>query len=149
MTVKAGQKCTAIRRAIVPRRHLDAVADEAARAAGQGGGRRPGAAGRAHGRAGLARAGGRRGRARGQLRAVAELVTDAGGFAPLGDGVAEGAFFAPTLLLCDRPFDSDAVHDIEAFGPVSTLMPYDDDAAASTRRWRWPRAAVAAWSARW
>jgi len=61
-----------------------------------------------------------------QLRGVASLVTDAGGFAPLGEGAAEGAFFAPTLLLCDRPFDSDAVHDVEAFGPVSTLLPYDD-----------------------
>ena len=64
MTVKAGQKCTAIRRAIVPRQHLDAVADEAARAAGEDRRRRPVARGRAHGRAGLARAAGRRGRAR-------------------------------------------------------------------------------------
>ena len=39
---------------------------------------------------------------------------------------ANGAFFAPTLLLCRDGMTNDAVHDVEAFGPVSTLMPYDD-----------------------
>jgi acyl-CoA reductase-like NAD-dependent aldehyde dehydrogenase/acyl dehydratase len=33
---------------------------------------------------------------------------------------------APTLLVCRTPGTSDAVHDVEAFGPVSTLMPYGD-----------------------
>ncbi|MBK9362983.1 MAG: phenylacetic acid degradation bifunctional protein PaaZ [Rubrivivax sp.] len=126
MTVKAGQKCTAIRRAIVPRRHLDAVAtklrerlakvvvgDPALQAVRMGA-----LASQAQVADVTERVA--------QLRGVASLVTDASGFAPLGDGVAEGAFFAPTLLLCDKPFDSDAVHDIEAFGPVSTLMAYDD-----------------------
>jgi oxepin-CoA hydrolase/3-oxo-5,6-dehydrosuberyl-CoA semialdehyde dehydrogenase len=49
-----------------------------------------------------------------------------------GEDVADGAFFAPTLLVCQRPFESQAVHDVEAFGPVCTLMPYDelDDALA-------------------
>lgn len=126
MTVKAGQKCTAIRRAIVPRRHLDAVAgklrerlakvvvgDPALEAVRMGA-----LASQAQVADVTERVA--------QLRAAATPVTDAGGFAPLGEGVAEGAFFAPTLLLCERPFDSDAVHDIEAFGPVSTLLPYDD-----------------------
>ena len=51
---------------------------------------------------------------------------------PLGAGTDQGAFFAPTLLLCNDPLHTPAVHDIEAFGPVSTLMPYDalDDAIA-------------------
>jgi oxepin-CoA hydrolase/3-oxo-5,6-dehydrosuberyl-CoA semialdehyde dehydrogenase len=47
------------------------------------------------------------------------------GFAPVGAGVAEGAFFSPTLLLARNPADH-AAHDVEAFGPVSTLMPYAD-----------------------
>jgi len=47
------------------------------------------------------------------------------GFSPVGDRVAEGAFFAPTLLLAKDPHGH-AAHDVEAFGPVSTLMPYDD-----------------------
>jgi oxepin-CoA hydrolase / 3-oxo-5,6-dehydrosuberyl-CoA semialdehyde dehydrogenase len=34
-------------------------------------------------------------------------------------------FFQPTLLLCQKPLHTDRVHDVEAFGPVSTLMPYD------------------------
>ena len=47
-------------------------------------------------------------------------------FAPLGEGAANGAFFSPTLLLCRDAMANDAVHDVEAFGPVSTLMPYGD-----------------------
>jgi oxepin-CoA hydrolase/3-oxo-5,6-dehydrosuberyl-CoA semialdehyde dehydrogenase len=74
---------------------------------------------------------------RSQQRDVAERVAllsqgntvlygERDGFAPRGEGVAQGAFFSPTLLLCEQPLASDTVHDIEAFGPVSTLMPYDD-----------------------
>jgi oxepin-CoA hydrolase/3-oxo-5,6-dehydrosuberyl-CoA semialdehyde dehydrogenase len=133
MTVKAGQKCTAIRRAIVPRDRLDAVAEKL--------------------RARLkkmvvgdpAREDVRMGALASQaqfadvservatLMQGAELVYGArDGFAPLGDGVAEGAFFSPTLLLSRQPMTHDAVHDVEAFGPVSTLMPYDgiDEAIA-------------------
>ena len=36
----------------------------------------------------------------------------------------KGAFFMPTLLHCDRPLTSRAVHAVEAFGPVSTVLPY-------------------------
>lgn len=127
MTVKAGQKCTAIRRAIVPRRHLDAVAkkladrlakvvvgDPALEAVRMGA---------------LA--------SKAQQRDVAERVAalaagnevvfgERNGFKPQGEGVGAGAFFAPTLLMCARPLANDTVHDVEAFGPVSTLMPYDD-----------------------
>ena len=126
MTVKAGQKCTAIRRAIVPRRHLDAVATKLReRLAKVSVGDPALEAVRMGALASHAQAADVAERVA-QLRAVASLVTDATGFAPQGEGVAEGAFFAPTLLLCDKPFDSDAVHDVEAFGPVSTLLPYDD-----------------------
>jgi oxepin-CoA hydrolase/3-oxo-5,6-dehydrosuberyl-CoA semialdehyde dehydrogenase len=41
-----------------------------------------------------------------------------------GDAVA-GAFLNPVLLYCDKPGSARAVHDVEAFGPVSTVMPYD------------------------
>ena len=49
-----------------------------------------------------------------------------------------GAFFAPTLLRCAEPHANAAVHDVEAFGPVSTLMPYDevDEAVALAARGR-------------
>jgi len=127
MTVKAGQKCTAIRRTLVPRRHLEAVAERlAARLAGVKVGNpavdgvRMGAlASHAQVRDVAERVA--------QLRQSAELVLGApDGWAPLGEGTAEGAFFHPTLLLCRQPWQHDAPHDVEAFGPVTTLMPYED-----------------------
>jgi len=54
------------------------------------------------------------------------LFGTADGFSPRGEGVAEGAFFAPTLLLARDAHAEGGAHDIEAFGPVSTLMAYDD-----------------------
>jgi len=60
------------------------------------------------------------------LREGAELICGAEAFSPQGAGTAEGAFFPPTLLLARNPLTNDAVHDVEAFGPVSTLMAYDD-----------------------
>ncbi|HEY8048073.1 MAG TPA: phenylacetic acid degradation bifunctional protein PaaZ [Ramlibacter sp.] len=132
MTVKAGQKCTAIRRAIVPRKYVDEVAKRLkARLAKTVVGDpsledvRMGALASLDQKADVA--------ARVQaLMKGAELVFgERDGFAPKGEGVAEGAFFAPTLLLAKNPMADDSVHDIEAFGPVSTLMAYDgiDEAA--------------------
>ena len=127
MTAKAGQKCTAIRRALVPRQHIDAVAaalrerlakikvgDPAVD------GVRMGALASKEQQADVS--------ARlALLSAGNELIFGAAdGFAPLGEGVADGAFFAPTLLLCRDGFANDLVHNVEAFGPVSTLMPYDE-----------------------
>ena len=127
MTVKAGQKCTAIRRAIVPRQHLQAVADALKkRLAGVVVGD-PAVEGVKMGA--LASHEQQRDVAErvALLRAGNPVLLDGGShFAPRGAGVAEGAFFAPTLLLCEHPMASDTVHDVEAFGPVSTLMPYDD-----------------------
>lgn len=37
----------------------------------------------------------------------------------------KGAFFMPTLLLCEKPVTASAVHSTEAFGPVSTVLPYE------------------------
>ena len=127
MTVKAGQKCTAIRRAVVPRKHLDAVAAKLRERLAKTTVGDPSIDGVRMGA--LA--------SKAQQRDVAERVAqlasgnrivfgERDGFAPKGDRVERGAFFAPTLLLCETPLASDAVHDIEAFGPVSTLMPYDD-----------------------
>ena len=60
------------------------------------------------------------------------------GWAPRGEAVEHGAFFAPTLLRCADPHANATVHDVEAFGPVSTLMPYDevDEAVALAARGR-------------
>ena len=140
MTTKAGQKCTAIRRAIVPRRHLDAVVERLrARLAKVVVGDparddvRMGALASHAQQADVAE------RVAALLQGGAEQVFGAqDGFAPVGEGVAGGAFFAPTLLLSRKPLEHDAAHDIEAFGPVSTLMPYDgiDEALALAARGR-------------
>ena len=126
MTVKAGQKCTAIRRAIVPRQHLDAVAEKLkARLAkvvvGDPSveGVKMGALASHAQQADVAER-------VALLRQSAELVFGGSAdFKPVGEGTAQGAFFQPTLLLCQKPLHTDSVHDVEAFGPVSTLMPYD------------------------
>ena len=127
MTVKAGQKCTAIRRAIVPRQHLDALAAKLRERLSRVVFGDPAVEG--------VKMGALASRAQQQdvaervemLKRGNELVYGAGeSFAPLGEGTAKGAFFSPTLLLCRDGMANDAVHDVEAFGPVSTLMPYGD-----------------------
>jgi len=137
MTTKAGQKCTAIRRAIVPRKHLDAVAEKlrarlSKTVVGDPAieGVRMGALASKAQQADVAER-------VAQLSKCADIVFgEKDGFAPVGEGVASGAFFSPTLLACRQPMQHDAVHDIEAFGPVSTLMPYDgmDEALALAKR---------------
>ncbi|WP_066332288.1 phenylacetic acid degradation bifunctional protein PaaZ [Azohydromonas lata] len=126
MTVKAGQKCTAIRRAIVPRGMVDAVAQalrERLRKTTIGDPALEGV------RMGALASHDQLHDVRAQVEKLlqgAELVYgERDGFNPQGEGVSEGAFFAPTLLLSRNPLSHDAVHDVEAFGPVSTLMPYD------------------------
>ena len=139
MTVKAGQKCTAIRRAMVPRQHLDAVASKLkARLAKMV----AGDPSREDVRMGPLASHAQQvdvAERVAMLLGSTELVYGArDGFAPVGEGVAQGAFFAPTLLLSRNPLTNDAVHDIEAFGPVSTLMAYDgiDEALALAARGR-------------
>jgi oxepin-CoA hydrolase/3-oxo-5,6-dehydrosuberyl-CoA semialdehyde dehydrogenase len=62
-----------------------------------------------------------------QLAHGTEIVFgDRGTFQPVGEGVGQGAFFCPTQLLCRDAGGKSPVHDVEAFGPVSTLMPYGD-----------------------
>ena len=136
ITVKAGQKCTAIRRAIVPRQHLDAVASALRSRLAKTTVGDPAVDGVRMGA--LASKDQQRdvGERVAQLLKGAELVYgERDGFAPLGEGTGDGAFFCPTLLLARQPQDS-AAHDIEAFGPVSTLMPYDelDEALALAAR---------------
>ena len=137
MTVKAGQKCTAIRRAIVPRKHLDVVAEKIKARLSKVvvgdpsvEGVKMGALASKSQQADVAER-------VVLLRQSAELVFGGdANFNCVGEGVANGAFFQPTLLLCQKPMSTDSVHDIEAFGPVSTLMPYDsmEEAMALAKR---------------
>ena len=127
MTVKAGQKCTAIRRAIVPRSQLDAVA---ARLSARLAKVVVGDPALETVRMGALASKAQQGDVAERVATLAsgnEIVFgERDGFKPQGDGVEAGAFFAPTLLLCRKPMANHIVHDVEAFGPVSTLMPYDD-----------------------
>ena len=137
MTVKAGQKCTAIRRAIVPRQYIDEVSKRLrARLAKVVVGDpsledvRMGALASHDQKVDVAE------RVTELLKSAELVFGERDGFAPKGQGVGEGAFFSPTLLLARNPMGDDAVHDIEAFGPVSTLMAYEgiDEALALAAR---------------
>jgi len=127
MTGKAGQKCTAIRRVIVPE-HLADVVGERLRARlakivvgnPKVEGVRMGALASLDQHRDVSE------RVEMLARGNEVLFSARDGFQPVGDGVAAGAFFAPTLLLCRNAMVNDAVHDIEAFGPVSTMMTYRD-----------------------
>lgn len=137
MTVKAGQKCTAIRRVMVPRAQVQAAVAALGAALGKVGVGLPGdAATRMGALASLSQRDEVRARIR-DLSADGEVVIGNPDAVTLVSGDAEvGAFLNPVVLYCDRPHDARAAHDVEAFGPVSTLMPYDDldEAVALTHR---------------
>ena len=100
------------------------------REAGRGGRRRPGADGVTMGA--LASVDQRQEvlRAVKALRGVAELVVgDPDDFEVVGADKDRGAFLPPMLLRCDD-LDAAEPHDVEAFGPVSTVLPYDGVAHA-------------------
>jgi oxepin-CoA hydrolase/3-oxo-5,6-dehydrosuberyl-CoA semialdehyde dehydrogenase len=127
MTGKAGQKCTAIRRVIVPEGLVDAVGERLRERLAKITVGDPKVEGVRMGA--LASMDQHRDvSARVELLARGNEVLFGArdGFKPVGENVASGAFFSPTLLLCRNAMVNDAVHDVEAFGPVSTLMTYTD-----------------------
>ena len=131
MTVKAGQKCTAIRRALVPAALMDAaekaIGDQLARTT-------IGDPAREEVRMGALVSLSQREDVRAKVAALKSeahvVYGDAGDVELIGASAVTGAFAAPMLLRCDDPWGAKAVHEVEAFGPVATLMPYDslDDA---------------------
>jgi len=136
MTAKAGQKCTAIRRIIAPAAIAGEVTEAVAKALGDV---RIGNPALEEVDMGALASLGQRDEVR---QRVAELSGEAevvfGGrddFELLDADAARGAFFMPTLLHCAKPLSSRAVHSVEAFGPVSTVLPYDtlDDAIELAR----------------
>jgi oxepin-CoA hydrolase/3-oxo-5,6-dehydrosuberyl-CoA semialdehyde dehydrogenase len=137
MTVKAGQKCTAIRKAIVPAAiAADVVAALQATLAKVVVGNPRLEQVRMGPVASLAQ----RREVLGQLAKLereAEVVYGNGRQVELADADADrGAFMVPTLLYCKDPARAAAIHEIEAFGPVCTVVPYDrlDSAIALARR---------------
>ncbi len=137
MTIKAGQKCTAIRRIFVPDQKLDSVIAAVSKALSQTTIGNP--------LNEKVRMGALAGKTQlqevktqvQQLLAGSQLVYGSLDSVSLIDADAQlGAFLSPLLLVNDKPFTNTASHEIEAFGPVSTLMPYRnlDDAIALSKK---------------
>jgi len=125
MTVKAGQKCTAIRRIIVPEKLVEdvqialgkeldkiTIGDPRLKEVRMGS---------------LV--------SRQQVQAVKDSVNDLAKEAQIvygsldkietvGADAKKGAFISPIVLRADHPFQNTIIHEREAFGPVSTIMPY-------------------------
>lgn len=127
MTVKCGQKCTAIRRIIVPEHLVEDVQITLGKELGRIAIGNPTAEGVRMGA--LA--------SKDQVAEVKERVAELSRTAEIVYGKMEeielidadfgkGAFLSPILLLEKDPFRNTGVHEIEAFGPVSTIMPYKE-----------------------
>lgn len=127
MTAKAGQKCTAIRRIIIPRAQVGVVREALAAKLAEVSVGLPGEASTRMGalagldqredvRAAIAR-----------LASEAEIVAGDPHHVQVTSGDPDkGAFLNPVLLYADQPMRAQIVHEVEAFGPVATLLPYDD-----------------------
>ena len=137
MTVKAGQKCTAIRRAIAPNAHVPAVIEALRERLSKvtignpelEGVRMGPVVGLGQRRDVLAQVA--------KLRSEADIVVgDPENFTVEGADRERGAFIPPLLLHCPDPIRATNVHSIEAFGPVCTVMGYDglDQAVALANR---------------
>lgn len=125
MTVKAGQKCTAIRRIFVPENKIEAVQQSLGKALAQT------AIGNPQNekvRMGPLAGKGQLEEVKSQVRkllASSQLIYGSLDSVEVIDADSiRGAFISPLLLLNMAPHASAAVHEIEAFGPVATVMPY-------------------------
>lgn len=131
MTAKAGQKCTAIRRIIVPEALLGPVGDAiSAKLATI----RIGDPALETTRMGALASAAQKTDVLDKARQIAAecrvLAGDVDSFEVDGADKDKGAFVPPMLFACDDPDAASAVHAVEAFGPVATLMPYRDLAHA-------------------
>ena len=125
MTVKAGQKCTAIRRVMVPEIRVDAVAEKLSARLAKTAVGDPNVEGvRMGALASHTQQADVRDTVEQLLQTSERICGGNNDFAPLGNGTENGAFFEPTLLLSKDPDADGGAHDIEAFGPVSTVMGY-------------------------
>ena len=127
ITIKAGQKCTAVRRIIVPENLLDEVqAAISARLASTKMGD-PAQEGVRMG-ALATKLQVERVRANVELLAQSQNIVfgNPDAFELVGADAKAGSFFPPILFRNENPLQNTACHDIEAFGPVATIMPYKD-----------------------
>ncbi|MCW9706154.1 phenylacetic acid degradation bifunctional protein PaaZ [Fodinibius salsisoli] len=124
MTVKTGQKCTAIRRTIVPENQVDnviatlkeklektTIGDPSSKETQMG----PLASTL---------------QARRFEQQLSTLHETTESVYSNGHDQADDAFTSPKVLLCRQPMQVDAVHTVEAFGPMTTIMPYSNNEEA-------------------
>jgi oxepin-CoA hydrolase/3-oxo-5,6-dehydrosuberyl-CoA semialdehyde dehydrogenase len=127
MTSKAGQKCTAIRRIIAPATIAGEVVEALSKSLAEV---RIGNPANKDVDMGALASQGQRDEVRDRVHELShEADVVFGGtddFEVVDADAGKGAFFMPTLLHCERPLTSSAVHSVEAFGPVSTVLPYTD-----------------------
>jgi oxepin-CoA hydrolase/3-oxo-5,6-dehydrosuberyl-CoA semialdehyde dehydrogenase len=136
MTVKAGQKCTAIRRIIAPSQYTAELVTVLGQALAE---IRIGNPANKEVQMGALASFGQRDEVRervGDLSREADIVCgNMDHFEVIDADARKGSFFAPVVLQCQDPLANGSVHHIEAFGPVSTVLPYDslDDAITLAR----------------
>lgn len=127
ITIKAGQKCTAVRRIMVPEELIDEVQSAiSARLAST----KIGNPSEEGVRMGPLATRLQAERVRSSVEELSKsqriVFGDLDHFDIIGDSAKREAFFSPILFRNDDPFHQTACHDIEAFGPVATIMPYKD-----------------------
>jgi oxepin-CoA hydrolase/3-oxo-5,6-dehydrosuberyl-CoA semialdehyde dehydrogenase len=131
MTVKAGQKCTAVRRIFVPENKMEDAWKALTKALSQ---TTIGNPENEKVRMGALAGNTQREEVRAQVKrllASSQLLYGSLDSVELIDADnTKGAFLSPLLLLNEKPFTSEEPHMIEAFGPVSTIMPYKSAAEA-------------------
>ncbi len=127
MTSKAGQKCTAIRRIIAPATIAGEVAAALAKSLGEV---RIGNPASKDVDMGALASQGQRDEVRDRVNELSHQASIVYGgnddFDVIDADSSKGAFFMPTLLHCEKPLTASAVHSVEAFGPVSTILPYSN-----------------------
>jgi len=125
MTVKCGQKCTAIRRIIVPENLIEDVQIALGKALDKvtiGDPRLKEV------RMGSLVSNDQVEEVKMRTREIAKTASivygDYDKITTVGADASKGAFISPMLLREDRPFQNTVVHETEAFGPIATIMPY-------------------------
>ncbi|HEY9385290.1 MAG TPA: phenylacetic acid degradation bifunctional protein PaaZ [Gemmatimonadales bacterium] len=139
MTIKAGQKCTAIRRTLVPAIMVEDVIRALSKRLATTTLGDPAVDGVRWGPLVSKDQVGEVRKSLARLETAAEVVYgDPDHFTVSGADPAKGAFFPAVLLHCGRPLDRSEPHDVEAFGPVNTVMPYAsvDEAVELAKRGR-------------
>lgn len=127
MTVKCGQKCTAIRRILVPEKYMEDVQIALGKALDKV---TVGDPRLKEVRMGALVNHAQRDSVKSQVEKITETAKIVYGsfdsFEAVGADSEKGSFIRPILLREDHPFQNEAAHVTEAFGPVSTLMPYNN-----------------------